>query len=89
VAPGTEVVVTEGNYLLVEQGPWAAVHELLDEVWAVEVDPALRTDRLVSRHVAFGKAPEHAAAWVESVDEGNAALVRATLGRADLVVRVA
>lgn len=86
VAPGTEVVVTEGNYLLVDEQPWDAVHDLLDEVWAVRVDPALRTQRLVARHVAFGKAPAHAAAWVQAVDEGNAALVRATLDRADLDV---
>ena len=86
VAPGTEVVVTEGNYLLVDERPWDAVRGLLDEVWAVRVDPALRTQRLVARHVEFGKAPEHAAAWVRAVDEGNAALVRATLGRADLDV---
>ena len=86
VPAGTEVVVTEGNYLLVDDGPWDAVRGLLDEVWAVRVDPGLRAARLVARHVEFGKAPGHAAAWVESVDERNAELVRATLARADLVV---
>ena len=39
VPAGTEVVVTEGNYLLVDDGPWSAVRRLLDEVWAVDVDP--------------------------------------------------
>src|SRR5215212_2764821 len=47
VPPETEVVVTEGNYLLLDEPPWDAVGELLDEVWAVRVDPALRTARLV------------------------------------------
>ena len=88
IGPGVEVVVTEGNYLLVDEEPWDAVRLLLDEVWAVHVDPALRTERLVARHVQFGKAPEHAAAWVRAVDEANAALVRATLARADLAVRM-
>jgi pantothenate kinase len=83
---GTEVVVTEGNYLLVDEGPWDAVRRLLDEVWAVRVDPDLRTARLVARHVEFGKPPDRAAAWVAAVDEGNAALVRGTLHRADLDV---
>ena len=64
--------------------PWDAVRDLLDEVWAVRVDPDLRTARLVARHVEFGKPPERAAAWVASVDEGNAELVRSTLHRADL-----
>ncbi len=82
----TDVVVTEGNYLLVDDGPWASVRGLLDEVWAVQVDAGLRTERLVARHIEFGKPPDVAAAWVASVDEPNAAFVRATFGRADLVV---
>lgn len=86
VPAGTDVVVTEGNYLLVDDGPWEAVRGLLDEVWAVQVDPGLRTERLVARHVEFGKPPHVAAAWVASVDEPNAAFVRSTFGRADLVV---
>ena len=86
VPPGTDAVVTEGNYLLVDDGPWAAVREHLDEVWAVEVDPAVRSARLVARHVAFGKPPRAATAWVATVDERNAELVRSTMGRADLVV---
>ena len=56
---------------------------LLDEVWAVRVDPGLRAAR---QHIEFGKAPGMPPAWVESVDERNAE-VRATLDRADLVVR--
>lgn len=87
VPPGTEVVVTEGNYLLVDDGPWAAVRGLLDEAWAVTVDPVLRTERLVARHVAFGKPPASAAAWVAAVDGPNADFVRSTFGRADLVVQ--
>ena len=86
VPAGTQVVVTEGNYLLVDDGPWATVRGLLDEVWAVRVDAELRTRRLVARHIDFGKPPDVAANWVASVDEPNAAFVRATFGRADLVV---
>ena len=86
VPAGIHVVVTEGNYLLVDDGPWAAVRSLLDEVWAVQVDAEVRTRRLVARHIEFGKPPDVAAAWVASVDEPNAAFVRATFGRADLVV---
>jgi pantothenate kinase len=87
VPAGTEVVVTEGNYLLVDDGPWAAVRHQLDETWAVQVDPQVRSARLVARHVEFGKPPERAAAWVARVDEPNAAFVRSTFPRADLVVR--
>jgi pantothenate kinase len=87
VPAGIDVVVTEGNYLLVDDGPWSAVRWLLDEAWAVEVDAELRMERLVARHIEFGKPPEQAVAWVESVDVPNAQFVRSTFGRADLVVR--
>ena len=32
------LVITEGNYLLVDEGPWAHVRELLDEAWYVVQD---------------------------------------------------
>jgi pantothenate kinase len=78
--------VTEGNYLLLDEGPWQRVRALLDEVWFVDVDDRVRVDRLVCRHVAHGKDPEQARAWVLGSDEANARLVAATRSRADLVV---
>ena len=86
VPRGTRLVVTEGNYLLLERGRWPEVAALLDEVWFCAPDPARRLRRLTARHVAFGKPPDVAAAWVAAVDEPNAALVEATRARADLVV---
>lgn len=86
VGPEVEVIVTEGNYLLCDDGAWAQVGRLLDETWFVDVDPHLRRERLVARHVRHGKTPDAAARWVETVDEPNAALIRATASRADLMV---
>ena len=81
------LVVTEGNYLLAD-GAFAPVRPLLDEVWFLDVDPALRRDRLVARHVTHGRSHRAAEEWVDTSDEVNAALVEATRGRADLVVRL-
>jgi pantothenate kinase len=50
------------------------------------LDHAVRRERLVARHVRFGKAPDAAAAWVDAVDEPNAVRVSATRSRADVVV---
>jgi len=80
------LVVTEGNYLLLDDGPWAAVRELLDEVWYVEADESERIQRLIARHVRFGKSPDAARAWALGPDQRNAERVAATRGRADLVV---
>jgi len=89
VPAAARLVVTEGNYLLLEQGRWPAVPPLLDEVWFCELDDAVRRARLVARHIAFGKAPAAAEAWVTTVDEPNAAVIEATRHRADLLVPTA
>jgi pantothenate kinase len=43
--------------------------------------------RLIARHVKFGRDEDAAREWVQRTDEVNAALVDATRGRADLVFR--
>ncbi|MDE2564302.1 MAG: nucleoside/nucleotide kinase family protein [Burkholderiales bacterium] len=83
----TRLVITEGNYLLLDSGPWAGIAALLDEVWWVDVDDALRQGRLRRRHEQFGRSPEDAAAWVSGTDEPNARLIAATRPRATLEFR--
>ena len=86
VPASTGLVVTEGNYLLLDRPEWRAARALLDEVWFVTLDPAVRRQRLVARHVAFGKTPAEAERWVEQVDEPNARLVEAHRDGADRVI---
>ena len=86
VPAGVPLVITEGNYLLLDQGPWEAVRPVLDEVWFLDPDDATRINRLIDRHVRFGKSLDQARAWVGRSDELNAALVAATRTRADLIV---
>lgn len=85
VPPGTPLVVTEGNYLLLD-GPFAPVRGLLTQCWYLDVDPALRLERLVARHERHGRDRTAAEAWVARTDEPNARLVEATRDRADLQV---
>ncbi|WP_439947097.1 nucleoside/nucleotide kinase family protein [Streptomyces sp. BBFR109] len=86
VPPAARLVVTEGNYLLLDEGPWARVRAELDEVWFCELDEAERVRRLVARHEEFGKGHDEAVAWVLGTDRRNADLVAATRDRADLIV---
>lgn len=88
VLPETRLVITEGNYLLLDNGPWAGAASLLDEVWYVDVDDVLRRERLVRRHEQFGRSRAEALAWVEQTDEPNARRIAATRGRAQHVVRL-
>lgn len=81
-----DLVVTEGNYLLSADGEWAAVRELLDEVWFVAVDDDVRRERLAARHRRYGRSDEEAWQRTLGSDEANARLVEVARARADLVV---
>ncbi|GAB2676293.1 nucleoside/nucleotide kinase family protein [Thalassiella azotivora] len=86
VPRSTRLVVTEGSYLLLDEPAWRPVAALLAEVWCCVLPAAERRERLVGRHVRFGRTPQEARRWVDDVDEPNAALVRATLDRCHHVV---
>jgi pantothenate kinase len=86
--PAAGTVVTEGNYLLLDEPRWRAVRAEVDVIWHLHLDDAVRRERLVARHVEFGKTPDEARAWVARVDDANARLVEAAAARADLVVEL-
>ncbi|WP_026423477.1 nucleoside/nucleotide kinase family protein [Actinokineospora inagensis] len=76
------LVITEGNYLLL----WPAVRPLLAEAWFLDPGQDLRRDRLVARHIRYGRTPEQARERADGSDERNARLVAATAPAADLVI---
>jgi pantothenate kinase len=79
----TPLVITEGNYLLLDDDPaWALVAGLLDEVWYLQVPAGLRLERLTARHVQFGRTREQALAWIAQTDEPNARRIEASAHRA-------
>jgi pantothenate kinase len=86
VDPDVPLVVTEGNYLLVDDGPWAEVRSLLDEVWYLEPAEDVRIDRLVHRHMSFGRDLPTATSRALGSDQRNADVILATRSRADVVV---
>lgn len=83
IAATAELVVTEGNYLLLDDGAWSAVRPLLDACWWADVPDDVRIERLVARHVRHGRTPDAARAWVSTVDEPNARLVTTRRVRPD------
>jgi pantothenate kinase len=81
-----DIVIVEGNYLLVDRQPWSRIGALLAESWFCETAADERVARLVARHTEHGRTPEAALDWATSVDGANALLIEATKPRADLVV---
>lgn len=78
------VVVVEGNYLLLAAPGWAEVRPLLDACWYLHADTPLIERRLYERHRAGGKPAAAARTQIAGSDLPNAALVAATVTRADL-----
>jgi pantothenate kinase len=86
VLPSARLVVTEGNYLLLDHPDWIRARRAMDAVWFVASEEAMRIERLVARHIQFGKTPHEARAWVAATDQRNSELVAGTVGRADRVI---
>lgn len=79
------LIITEGNYLLLEDDGWSRVAETLTESWFINVDNDKRMSRLVARHIKFGKTPAEAQAWAHGTDERNAELIETTRSRANVI----
>lgn len=86
VFPSATMIFTEGNYLLLGRPEWRQVRDQCAEVWYCEQEDSLRIQRLIQRHITFGKSPAEAELWVDTVDEPNARLIQATRADADLVI---
>lgn len=80
------IVLVDGNYLLHDADGWARVEPLLDVVFYLDPPQRVRQERLIERHVRFGKTPDAAREWTLGPDERNAELIRAGRWRADHVV---
>lgn len=81
------IVIIEGNYLLYPEPPWNNVRGLLDETWYVEhADDRTRIERLVARHVRFGKSESESVRWVHESDQRNAELIAAGRSSADVIL---
>lgn len=85
IATTTELVVTEGNYLLLQEGRWALTTPLLDESWMLRPHDDVRRERLVRRHIAHGRSAPDAQQWVMTVDEPNARLIDRSSAPPDLI----
>jgi pantothenate kinase len=80
------LIITEGNYLLLEDGAWRDVRGAVDEIWYLDVPDDLRRARLLARHMRFGRTREDALAWITHTDEPNAVRIAQTRQRASLCV---
>lgn len=87
VGAEVRVLVVEGNYLLLTEGPWAGVKPLLDYSVFVDVPRELVKARLLKRHGEEGLfTEERNRAHIERNDLPNYDLVCLSQDRADVVI---
>lgn len=86
LSAASRLIITEGNYLLRDEGGWERIRPLLDAVWFIDVDEEVRLRWLVARHESFGRTHDDAVRWAEEVDGPNADLIHATRHRADAII---
>jgi pantothenate kinase len=82
VPSNAKIIVVEGNYLFSEELNWQGVFPLLDHTWFIEIDDEVRIERLIARHIRFGKTLEAAENWSRGSDEANARFIAKTASKA-------
>lgn len=87
VLPSDRLVITEGNYLLLDIPPWNLIRDLLSLSIYLELGEEVRLERLIKRHVDFGKTQDHAKKHVAESDQVNARLIAGSRSHADFVVK--
>jgi len=82
-----DLIVTEGNYLLLNRDPWAGLRRLFDLRVLIEVPEAVLRARLEARWRGYGLTPEAIRAKVEGNDLPNGRVVMQESLGADLILR--
>ena len=85
----SKVIVIEGNYLFSEEHNWNGLFPLLDHTWLIEIDDEVRIERLIARHIHYGKTPVEAENWSRGSDEANARFIELTAHRASNIIKLA
>ena len=88
IKPQHQIIVSEGNYLLLDETPWNELRNLFDEIWFIEATIETLMPRLLARHKAGGRNEEETRAKIESTDLPNAKLIESTKQRAHRVIRI-
>jgi pantothenate kinase len=87
IGPDVKFVLVEGNYLLLDEAPWAGLSSLFDYSIFVEVERTELERRLIERWLDHDHTEDQARQRVKSNDLPNADRVLARRRAADMVMR--
>lgn len=94
ILPQHKIVISEGNYLLLDVPPWNQLWEvskessepILDDSWYVDCDLDKAMQRVFERQIGNGTAVNVSRGRIEGNDRPNGELIETTKSRAALVV---
>ncbi len=86
IPAGVPVIVTEGNYLMLDRAPWADLGALFDLTVFLDVPIEELERRLIRRWLDHGLDPDTARQKAVGNDIPNARLVAGCVRRADIVL---
>ena len=75
IGPSVRIIITEGNYLLLDQPPWSELAEVLDGCWYVNTPLEQARRNIIERHIVGGRDPDDAEGHYARNDLPNAQLV--------------
>ena len=80
------ILVTEGNYLLLNEAPWTDLAAYFDLTVMIDVPEAELVRRLLDRWNFYGKTPAQARAWIDGNDMPNIRRVTQGSRQADITI---
>lgn len=86
VGPNDRILVVEGNWLLLNDAPWAALAPMFDLTVWMDVPEAELDRRLMDRWARHGKTPQAARDWIDGNDMPNIRRACAASRAADVVI---
>ena len=81
-----KLIIVEGNYLLSTEYGWGEVRQYLDTSFYLRINEDIRIQRLIARHIEFGKDPVDATIWATKSDESNAKFIEQSSQSATYVI---
>lgn len=88
IAPETRIVITEGNYLLLDREPWRELAGVLDACWFIDTPIEQSKQWIIARHIRGGRSEADAIAHYQLNDLPNAQFVLEHLRKPDRVLRL-
>jgi pantothenate kinase len=89
IPPSADIILLEGNYLLLDEEGWRDIADLVDLRIFIDVDLKVARDRVAERHVKSGieTSLEDAYRRVDANDFLNGSLIMKKMRKPDIVIR--